>query len=297
MSFLARTLAFLGILLAGPFLLSAGAASTEKSPFRNGERLTYQIRWLGIHVLTTRLEVEGPVDWQGGKVFRYRLRLDSAGLLHRIYPIRDSAVRLADAESLASRRTDIRQREGFRYRSYKWFVFGKNHVLFGRENREPTRHEAPEGVLDALTALYRIRAQALKPGTETEIAVFDRKRTRRVRVRVTQAERLDSLWGPVQTLRVEPEFIQDDSLNRKGRAWIWVTADEARIPVRIESKTFVGSLVAHLIETKGLRGGPLASPPKKELSAWRPATRVVSENEGNPSEKLKELLNRKPKNN
>jgi len=239
--------------------------------------------------------VEGPVDWQGEKVFRYRLRLNSAGLLHRIYPIRDSAVSLADAESLTSRRTDIRQREGFRYRSYKWFVFGKNHVLFGRENREPTRHEAPEGVLDALTALYRIRAQALKPGTETEIAVFDRKRTRRVRVRVTQAERLDSLWGPVQTLRVEPEFIQDDSLNRKGRAWIWVTDDDARVPVRIESKTFVGSLVAHLVETGGLRGGPLAAAPKREPSAWQPVTRIVSEEADGASEKLKQLLNKKPK--
>lgn len=280
------------LLLAALLPPPAGAAS---APFGAGERLTYQIRWLGIHVLTTRLEVEGPVEWEGARVFRYRLRLNSAGLLHRLYPVRDSAVSLADAETLASRHADIRQREGFRYRSHKWLVFGDGHVLYGREDREPVRHEAPAGVLDALTALYKIRAEALRPGTETEIAVFDRRRTRRVRVRVAQAERIDSLWGPIQTLRIEPEFIQDDSLNHKGRAWIWVTADDARIPLRIESKTFVGSLVAHLIETGGLRGGPLASPPARELSAWRPATRIVRENEDETTEKLKQLLNKKIK--
>ncbi|MBI3129434.1 MAG: DUF3108 domain-containing protein [Candidatus Tectomicrobia bacterium] len=263
-------------------------------PFRSGERLAYQVRWLGIPVLTTELAVEGPVEWQGERVLRYRLRLDSIGLLHRLYPVRDRAVSLADSETLASRRADIRQKEGFRYRSHKWLLFGKDHVLYGREEKTPVRHDAPEGVLDALAALYKIRAEALRPGSEIELSVFDRKRTRRVKVRVTQADRLDSLWGPIRTLRIEPEF-EDESLNRKGRAWIWVTADEARVPVRIESKTFVGSFVAHLIETHGLRGGPLASPPQKALSAWRPSTEVVPENEGDTSERLKQFLNRKQK--
>jgi hypothetical protein len=200
---------------------------------------------------------------------------------------------LANPETLASLSADIRQKEGFRYRSHKWFVFGEGYVLYGKEDKEPVRHDAPKGVLDALSALYKIRAESLRPGTETEIAVFDRKRTRRVRVRITEAERLDSLWGPVRTLRIEPEFIGDDSLNRKGRAWIWVTADDARVPVRIESKTFVGSLVAHLIETEGLHSGPLASPPKKELSSWIPSTRVVTEDRVEAAKRLKQLLNKK----
>ncbi|MEK6710348.1 MAG: DUF3108 domain-containing protein [Nitrospinota bacterium] len=289
-----RRAGLLPALLAGAVCLTAapGEGATPP-PFRGGERLTYQIRWLGMHVLTARLEVEGPVDWKDAKALRYRLRLTSAGLLHPLYPIRDSAVSLADPETLASRRLDVHQKEGFRYRSHKWMVFGKDHVLFGRGEREPVRHEAPEGVLDALSALYKIRAQDLRPGAGTEIAVFDRKRTRLVRVQVTQAELLDSLWGPVRTLRVEPLFIGDEALNRRGRAWIWVTADAARVPVRIESRTFVGSLVAHLVETRGLDGGPLAGPPVQEISAWRPATRVVNESEWNPSEKLKELLNKK----
>ncbi len=283
------------LLALAAMAVSSRAAAAPPLPFRGGEELTFQIRWLGLPVAKARLSVEGPLAWEGRQVFRYRLRLTTLGLVHRIYPVKDTAESYADAALLFSHRIDIHQIEGYSYRSHKWFLFEGPRVIYGRPGKPPTHYETPGEVLDALSAFYKIRAQAQRPGEEAEIRVFDRRKTRRVRLRVSREEWLDSLWGPVRTFLVEPEFIEDEALNRKGRAWIWVTADPSRIPVRVESRTFVGPLVAHLIETGGLASGPLARAPEKKLSLWKPSTRIVSEAGESPAQKLKELLDKKQK--
>ncbi len=238
----------------------------------------------------TLLMVEGPLDWKGKRVLRFRARTESTGWLDRIYRVRDQAESLVDAAGLFSYRIELRQREG-RYRSHKWYTFEGKRATYVRAGRPPRHYETPGKVQDALSAFYKVRTMDLRLSGDFEIPVFDSKKNWRVRVRVHRRERIDTLWGPIDTLVVEPELKSDSFFRRRGRVWLWVTTDPLHVPVRLESATVIGSFAAHLIGTKGLPYGPLARPPLRKPRNWRPSARIVRKGKGGVPGFIKNQVN------
>jgi hypothetical protein len=56
----------------------------------------------------------------------------------------------------------------------------------------------------------------------------------------------DTLLGSVNTLKVSPILTFSGLYDKKGDTVIWYTADDCRVPVRIQSKIVFGSLTATL---------------------------------------------------
>ncbi|MFC1491345.1 DUF3108 domain-containing protein [Nitrospinota bacterium] len=280
--------------LAGLLLLPAKSSSEpqQASPsFQDGESLKYQLKWLGLTIATARLTVEGPVRWEGKRVFRLRGRVKSTGLLKRLLRVDDSAVSYADASGLFSHRIEIRQREG-RYRAKRWNTFGKRRAVYGRPNRPPRHYEIAGKVHDLLSGIYKARSLDLRPGKIFVVNIFHTKKPYPVRLMVGGAETSDTLWGAVRTLVVQPEFIDNDYLKGLATTWIYITAGHHKIPVRLESKTYLGPFVSHLIESKGVPSGPLSKPPIKEPQNWRPTVRRVKKGSKGGLMDLKNLLNK-----
>ncbi len=269
---------------------SSGTPSSE-APFRGGESLKYQLRWLGIPLASVRLSADGPINWKGKRVFRYRARLKSIGLLTRLYRVDDHAVSLADAKGLFSYRFDLRQKEGS-YRAERWNIFEKTRTVYGRKKR-PLRYYDVFGELsDVLSALYKARSFDLRPGQESDIYVFQGKYLYHVYFKVTGTEIIDTLWGPVRTLVIRPRIAGKSRLNDLATTWIWVTDDKLHIPVRLESRTYLGPVVSHLVESRGVPYGRLAKAPGRKLKRWKAKTIRVKDRVGGAGRYIKKLLNR-----
>ncbi len=266
------------------------------APFRAGESLKYQIRWLGMPIATARLSVEappgrdGPLGREGKQALRLRGRLMTAGLLKRLFRVDDTALSHADPVSLFSHRIEIRQKEGS-YRARRWNVFEKGRAVYGRPNRPPRYFEIAGRVHDILSGIYRARSLDLRPGTSAIINIFHNKKLYPVRLRALAAERIDTLWGSVRTIVVRLEFIDNAYLEGLAKTWIYVAADRHRIPVRFETKTYLGPFVVHLIESRGVASGPLANPPLRKLKGWKTAPRRVEKRRSGGLMELKNLLN------
>ena len=156
------------LLLAAPSFASGAPSSalaslSPETPFRDGESLKYQLRWLGIPLASVRLSADGPIRWKGKRVFRYRARLKSIGLLTRLYRVDDHAVSLADAKGLFSYRFDLRQKEG-RYRAQRWNIFEEKRTVYGRKKRPPRYYGVFGELSDVLSALYKARSFDLRLG-------------------------------------------------------------------------------------------------------------------------------------
>ncbi|MEE9239687.1 MAG: DUF3108 domain-containing protein [bacterium] len=287
------TAAILAILLLAAPSYTSGAPGTPspQASFRGGESLKYQLQWLGIPLATVRLSAEGPIRWNGKRVFRYRARLKSIGLLKRLYRVDDHAESHADARGLFSYRIDIRQKEG-RYRARKWNIFEKWRTVYGRKKRPPRYYEIFGELNDILSAIYKARSLDLQPGREEDIYVFQEKYLYRVFLRVTGIERIDTLWGPVRALVVQPRIAGKSRLNDLATTWIWVTADEFHVPVRLESRTYVGPFVSHLMETRGIPSGLLAKTPSRTMKTWKPKTKRVKVEARGRASHIKKLLGR-----
>ncbi|MDA1000163.1 MAG: DUF3108 domain-containing protein [bacterium] len=268
---------------------AVGAVAPANSPpahFRGGEVLTFELRWGRMSVAQTLLSVEGPFLWNHKKVLRYRATTHTIGWLDRVFRVRDSAESYVDAKRLSSYRLELRQHQG-QYQSQKWYTFDGKKATYVRAGRPPRHYETPGDVQDALSAFYKVRARGLKPGQNFEIPVFDSKRNWRVRVRVVRQEKLESLWGPMDTYLVEPELKGDSFFRRRGRVWIWVTTDPLHVPIRLESTTVIGPFIAHLVKTQGLPSGSLRHPPRFEAKSWRPTTKIVDDKRVSPSKNFK----------
>jgi hypothetical protein len=271
------------------FLLNIPALSfsaTPPAPFRAGESLKYQIRWLGMPIATARLSVEE----KDRRALRLRGRLKTTGLLKRLLRVDDTALSHADPVSLSSRRIEFWQKEG-RYRARRWNVFEKGRALYGRPGRPPRYFEIAGRVHDILSGIYRARSLDLRPGGRATINIFHNKKRYRIRLRALAAESIETLWGPVRTVVVRPEFFDNPYLEGLAKTWIYLAADRHRVPVRLETKTYLGPFTAHLIESRGVASGPLSGPPLRKLKGWKAVPRRVEKGRSGGLGELKRLLN------
>jgi len=75
--------------------------------------------------------------------------------------------------------------------------------------------------------------------------VNDGSKTQRVIVEVQAREKVQTPLGTFDALRVEPKVF-GGLLKRKGRLFIWLSADERQLPVRIKATISAGSITGTL---------------------------------------------------
>lgn len=148
-------------------------------------------------------------------------------------------------------RTTIHDQQGKRVRtSEATFDSDKGRVSWTqRDPNNPSRE--PRNVVtdftgqlqDVLSAIYFIRMQKLEVGKSFEISITDGGRIYNVPVKVVEKKRMKSLFGKINTYRVDPDVFGPDRLihNEKGELNIWLSDDHHRVPVACRIKTEYGT--------------------------------------------------------
>jgi len=244
----------LGFSLAAPADLGAQAG---RVPFEAGEELVYRASSSRFGKLGTGvMSVTGPEEVEGRRA--YVLGFDFNG---RVGPavVRDRTRSWFDAKSLASFRYTKTERTplGSRSEDVRMDIDGRRwSSADGEQGEIPTA--AP---LDELSFLFFIRTLPLEEGATYDLARHFDTRRNPVRVRVLGRQRVTVPAGEFQTVGVEMR-VRDPERYRDGKEAVirlYVTDDESRIPVRIESSMpFVGSVTLAL-QSAGRAGGGSAN--------------------------------------
>lgn len=97
-------------------------------------------------------------------------------------------------------------------------------------------------VHDVLSAIYYLRTQPLKVGTNFELSVSDSGVVYTVPIRVVEKKRMKSILGRKDSVKVEVGlFGPSGMVDREGQFSIWFTDDARRIPVSARVKTEYGT--------------------------------------------------------
>ena len=99
---------------------------------------------------------------------------------------------------------------------------------------------------DIYSSFYYVRHQPLEPGRSLYINVLDGKKLQRIEIRVLRRERIKVPAGEFDTLVIEPMVKPEGVFEGKRGAYIWLTDDERRIPVKAQTKVRLGSVTAVL---------------------------------------------------
>lgn len=158
-----------------------------------GERLTYNVSWIGITVGQVTSTIEGIQEINGRKAYRIELVAKTNKLCSIIYPVNSKYISYMDVEDLVTLRHEVSRREG-RFKKDAITDFDQeNHQAYfiNLLDKSEKSFSIPLQVQDTLTAVYYFR---------TVNADVDEK----INYEVVSSEKVYSLYGLIE----KKEFIR-----------------------------------------------------------------------------------------
>lgn len=211
------------------------------------ERLTYELTWTGIKAGEATLEIKDEGDH-----LIIVSTAKSAKWVSVFYKVDDRVESkiLKGNNSLLGHSLNYRLklREG-RHRKDKEVIFdavnSKAHYIDYIDN-ERKDIDIPFPMLDPLSSFYYLRCLNLEVGKPVYVTIFDSKKVWNVEVQVLRKERIEVPAGEFDTIVIKPLMKSEGIFYRKGDIYIWLTDDEKRIPVKLQTKVKIGSINANL---------------------------------------------------
>jgi hypothetical protein len=227
-------------------------------PFEAGEKQMYLAHWNGLVSVATAEITAKPTIIDGKKVFQVTVRAKSSKLLDLIWRMRDTITSTFDAKAFAPSRFTFRQRENSKVIDTEahYSEFSKRWAVNRQEAGKKLKvyEFDSQNTLDPITAVYLARSIDFKVGDRLYFKIFGGKYQYLLELRIDRIEPVVLPSGKsVEAYRIIP-FLQNIAkegyASRLNEATVWITADERRLPVRISSKIFVGSVYLELVEEK-----------------------------------------------
>ncbi len=249
------------IVASAPPLSSAttdGQASAPAVlPFASGERLSYDVTWLGLRAgIATMIVQEGPVEGARPQL-TFSMTARSSPTVTKFYPVDNRGVSVVDRESFLPRHMTFARREGKRFNDFDYtFRHGEGLVTAVKDGKSEEL-SIPSDAQDAMSCLYYVRkVLPFVPGASLAMTVHHDKKNYKMEVRVEALETVEGVWGKRQTARVVVIMPFQGIFLNEGNIRVWFTNDEHRVPVRMKAKVVVGSIVAELTEGYGPTSQP-----------------------------------------
>jgi hypothetical protein len=131
-------------------------------------------------------------------------------------------------------------------------------VTVNRKGKVRTREvDVPADALDLPSVFMYLRLQPLAVGQRYSVPVLAGRDLFTLDAEVVKAERLDTDIGEVDAVAVRIKTGFKGKFDSKRPTWLWFTADERHVPLRITAEFAVGSLVASIKSYRA--GGELAA--------------------------------------
>jgi hypothetical protein len=223
--------------------------------FGPGEQIDFTIDYLGIRTGEARIlvgQAEGPV-WP----VITRARTDG---LAAIVDIREHLVSYWDSETRLPRGSDLQAIEvGDRHNDSARFDrdTGKATIRILRKGRKiENTYPLDPMAQDFASALLWLRLQPLVEEARFEIPVFTTKGTFQLQASVVGRETVTTAAGTFATWKVQVRTAFDGKFASRRDTFIWFSADESKIPVRVSAEFALGSVVVSLASYRP--GGQMA---------------------------------------
>jgi hypothetical protein len=226
---------------------AAGAAHYQL--YCSREKFYFDIYWLGIYVGNATIEAVNDAE-------RVRIvsHVRSAPVISTFYRVEDYAE--SELKKGLAAHFRIRQREG-RYRSDKETIFdidGGRIRYFNHLNGTQAEHEMQKKPMwDVISGFYFLRTQFFEVGKTVYIEIFDSDKIYTAEVSVLRREKAKLVEkGDVDALVVKPVLKSEGIFQHKGDILVWLTDDEKKIPVKVETKVPIGTVRVELkhVETE-----------------------------------------------
>ncbi len=268
---LAQTIKISGILIASMLLSSSSnalangeikAIKAEKAAkyrtiahnaFKAGEKLTYRMHYGLVDAGEAILEVKGTDKKVKGRSLLHVVGTGrTLGAFNWVFKVRDRYESYIDSEGVFPWMFIRRVDEGG-FKINQDYIFKQDTKKVKTQDKK--EYDVPAGIQDMLSSFYYARTldyKNAKVNTEFEMDMFIDNEVFPFKIKYLGTETIKTRKGKFDCIKLRP-------LMMKGRVWedeesmtIWVTNDNNKVPVLLETKIAVGSVKATLTGWEGL---------------------------------------------
>lgn len=214
---------------------------------KKSENLKYIISYGFVRGGKASLKVKSE-RYKGQDVYHLILSGRTTGVAGTMYNVKDSYESFVDKETLLPIKAIRNIKEG-RYKRY-------NELLFDRENNKVLSLRSGEkdvvpGVHDILSAFYFARVKLfnsdLVEGQNLKLDTYFSDKPFLLQFKFMGYETINSKIGKIKCYKFIPVVETGRAFKNKDDVHIWISADENKVPVRVQFDLFIGSLRCDLV--------------------------------------------------
>jgi hypothetical protein len=226
-----------------------------KDPFRVGEKVVLSLSYFNIVAGTLELAVLPMVEVNGQKAYHFQVKAVSNSLFNRVYAVDDTAVTYMSYEDLIPLNLSITLKESKQLAETRTFIDWKTNKATYWQKKVTKEHgeESKRKDWDVLpysqnviSAVFYMRTFSYEVDKGYEFRVADEGKNIVFKGEIIRKEKLHTDIGDFDTIVMKPKLTVDGAFAPVGEILIWMTDDDRKLIVRIESKIKIGSLVAKL---------------------------------------------------
>lgn len=220
--------------------------------FAVGERLSFNVNYGFITAGYAEMSIPQLDTVLGTTTYKVQFTVRSTPTFDYIFEVRDRYETYLDTATIVPWRFEQHIKEGKFKRDYTAVFDHRQHIALTAEGQFPI----PPDVHDIMSAFYYSRTldfSKSKIGDRVHLQNFFKGKTNQLDVKYLGKQKVSVAAGTFNCIIVEPLVKEGGLFKSEGRILIWLSDDENKIPVKVNTKIVVGSIDAELKEYSGLR--------------------------------------------
>lgn len=231
----------------------------QNHAFQMGEELNFRVHYGFVNAATIKIKIdEKPVLINNRKTYHIKAFGKTLSTFDWAYRVRDHFETYVDMESLAPLKYFKYVQED-NYRDVDLVFY--NHEERSLKGKKMNMDNLPEYVQDVISSVYYARNldfSNAKPGQSWPINVYLDQKVYNLDFKYAGKEVIKSDIGKVRCIKLKPRLVVDRVFKNEDDMTVWITDDENKLPVRVETGIWVGSIRCDLTSYKYIKN-PLKS--------------------------------------
>lgn len=228
-------------------------------PFRVGEEVVHDVHYFKVSAGELRMKVNPFALVNNRKSYNFGIAIKTSSLFSRFYSVDDKVEIFSDYEDLVPRVFQLHVKESNQLREAKMlFDTEKNTATFWEkkvtkehgEQEKRLEWEIPEYTQNVYSAIFYMRNFKWEVGKQYAFRVANDDENLVFSGEALRKEVLQTKLGPMKAIVIKPNIVLKGQFKPIGDNFIWLSDDDRKYVLRIESKIKIGTLVSEVVEIK-----------------------------------------------
>lgn len=228
-------------------------------PFFIGEEVVLQIRYFAMTAGEITFRTKNFAQVNGRKAYSMVAELSTSSFFSHVYTVDDHVESFMDYFNLVPIAYSLHVKESGQIREAKsYFDFEKNRAQFW-EKKVTEKNGIEERKLDweilpysqnIFSTFYYLRLFKWTIGKEYSFRVAHDNENLIFKAKALRKEVIDTDIGPMNTIVIQPQILIKGLFKPVGDIFIWLSDDDRKYILKLESKIKIGTIKANVISIK-----------------------------------------------